>query len=280
MALDLFVFLPGLLSWTLCFLLCAWLPLWRDPRGNSKLPSVLFSTSIVVHLLTSGVVDVAAALADGSGVGGPNEPAQTAALAWCAAWFAVDLVNDCAVLGERGAAMVAHHVMGGSVCALPLFVGHGGCEVLVLLAVAECSTPFLSLALVYKGTALETPLWVVFAALFVFIRFVARNCWKRPGVFAPHTTLCPFSHACCCAPAHRHCALNNIGCSVAPRHRGIYATKMLYFTNVSDTHPGNKVLVSGLVILSYFWIGLILKKVGRKTGVLKSRPRKEEKKRA
>ena len=232
MALDLFVFLPGLLSWTLCFLLCAWLPLWRDTRGNSKLPSVLFSTSIVVHLLTSdAVVNVAATLADGSGIGGPNNPAQTTALAWCAAWFAVDLVNDCAVLGDRGFAMILHHVMGSTVCVVPLFVGYGGCEVLVCMALAECSTPFLSLALVYKDTALETPLWVVFSALFVFIR-------------------------------------------------GVYATKMLYFTSVSDTHPGNKVLVAGLVILSYFWIGLILKKVGRKTGILKNRPRKEEKKRS
>ena len=185
-----------------------------------------------MHLHLNGVVDAGATLADGSGIGSPNAPAQVAALAWCAAWFAIDLVNDVVVLGDRSVAMVAHHMLGSGVCIVPLLVAHGGCEVLVCTCLAECSTPFFSLALVYKGTSLETPLWAVFAALFVYIR-------------------------------------------------GHYATKMLYFVNVSDTHWGTKLGASALVLLSYVWIVLILKKVAKKAGILQgAREGLEGKKRA
>ena len=160
---------PGLAFWPLCFAVCRATGLLNDPRGNTQLPSVLFSSTISLYLIQSDCVTIGRTFADGTGIGSPNTPHQVLAMAWTACWFAVDMAHDL-YIGERDAAMLAHHVFGVAVCALPLALGLGSTEVCTFLALAEVSTPLLGLSRAYKGRPQGPALEIAFALTFICVR--------------------------------------------------------------------------------------------------------------
>lgn len=83
-------------------------------------------------------------------------------MVWACGWWIADLLNDL-YIGERQIEMIVHHLLGLVSSLVPLISGQSATEVCTLLVIAEVSTPFLSLALVFKDSAIELPLWVTFA---------------------------------------------------------------------------------------------------------------------
>ena len=189
---------PGLVFWPLCFGVCRIAGLLNDPRGNTQLPSVLFSSTIPLYLIHFDCVTIGRTFADGTGIGSPNTPHQVRAMAWSACWFVIDLMHDL-YIGAHDVAMLAHHVFGFAVCALPLGLGLGSTEVCTFLALAEVSTPLLALSRVYKGRPQGAVLEIGFALTFLCVRGCGMAA-LLPHVVrsSTHPTIKALSVALCC----------------------------------------------------------------------------------